>query len=331
MNTSERSDSASALWYEAAGQAALRAETLAARGEGQALCQALWSGISRGTERLVFRGMVPESEHERMRCPYQAGSFTFPVKYGYAMVARVETGPEAIKGRDCFILHPHQSRFVADAASLHPLPEGLPARRACLAPNMETALNIFWDAEVLAGDRVTVIGGGVVGLLTAALAAGVPGTEVSLSDTNPARADLGKALGFRFVAPDAIPDEQDVVIHASGQPQGLRAALAAAGNNARVVEASWFGERRAELALGGSFHSRRLQIISSQVGQIPPRQQPRWNYARRLGVAMSLLCAPRFDALITNELAFQRVTDDLSAALADDAPGLMTVLRYDGA
>lgn len=328
-----------ALWYPAAGQPALYPEplpVLAATapehrdGEQPVLLRAVCSGISRGTERLVFRGLVPASEQERMRCPFMGGGFEFPVKYGYAMIARMETGPADLVGRLVFCLHPHQDRCVVPLSAVHPLPVGLPPARACLTPNMETALNIVWDARISAGDRVLVIGGGVLGLLVASLVAGMPGAEVTLCDTRPDRATVAGALGARFVTPDALPRDQDAVIHVSGNPAGLQRALDAAGTESRVVEASWFGAHGVELALGEAFHSRRLQLIGSQVGRLPAERQARWSFARRLAMAMRLLVDEKYQALITGTLAFSEAPANLPAIFADDAPGLMTVIAYPG-
>ena len=313
---------ATALWYTGPGQVEIRPEDI---GPGEVRLRALYSGISRGTERLILNGRVPVSEYQRMRCPRQNGEFPFPVKYGYALVAQVEAGPHARE--TVFLLHPHQTIVSAGAADIHVLPKWLPARRAALTANMETALNVIWDAQVAPGDRVLVVGGGVLGLLVAGLAARIAGTQTTVVDTDPSRAAPAHALGAAFSIPATAPKEQDVVIHCSANEAGLALALECAGVEAKVVEASWYGDKLAAIPLGGAFHARRLQIISSQVGAVAPSHRPRWTYARRLQAAMGLLCDPAFDVLITGELAFADAPVQMPGILADNT-GLMTVIRY---
>ncbi len=315
---------AQALWYTGPGRVEIRDETLSA---GEVVVRGLYSGISRGTERLILNGRVPLSEYGRMRCPRQQGDFPFPVKYGYALVGKVETGSAALKGQYVFLLHPHQTRATAAAAEVHLLPDGLPPRRATLTANMETALNVAWDAGIGPGDKVLVVGGGVLGLLIAGLSARIAGTETTVTDIDPARATPAKALGARFAATADAPREQDVVIHTSANDAGLALALACAGEEARVVEASWYGDRPATISLGEAFHARRLQIISSQVGAVSPSRRPRWSYGRRLQAAMTLLRDDAFDTLITAELAFADATVHMPRILGETA-GLMTVIRY---
>ncbi len=311
---------ARALWITGPGAVALREEALAP-GEGEVVVETLWSGISRGTEALVLRGGVPASEHARMRAPLQAGGFPWPVKYGYAAVGRVVAGPPALAGRTVFVLHPHQDRFAAPAAMAVPVPEAVPAARAVLAANMETALNIVWDAGAAPGDRIAVVGAGTVGALVARLCVRLPGAEVTLVDTNPDRARLAAALGCAFALPDATPADCDLVVHASATAAGLATALAAAGDEATVVEASWHGDRAVPLALGGAFHARRLRLVSSQVGRVPPARAPRWTTRRRLGTALGLLADPATEALVSGETAFADLPRAYAAIL--DHPGTL--------
>ena len=290
----------------------------------------LWSGISRGTERLIFNGRVPPSEHQRMRCPGQEGDFPFPVKYGYCAVGVVEGGPDHLLGRLVFTLHPHQERFVVPSASLTILPDDVPARRATLAANMETALNAHWDAGSGPGDRIVVIGGGVLGLLVAYLAARLPGAEVTLVDVDPARAALARSFGCHFATPENAPADADIVFHASASAAGLGTAIACAGFEARIVELSWYGTSDIAAPLGGAFHSRRLQLVSSQVGHVSASRRARWDYGRRLETALGLLADDRLDALITDEIAFADAPARLPALFAPGSTGLTAVLRYDG-
>ena len=303
--------SAPALWCMAPDQVQIRPGRM---GDGLRV-RTLFSGISRGTERLVLAGRVPDSEYQRMRAPFQEGDFPFPVKYGYAAVGEVQEGELA--GRAVFALHPHQTEFRLPAEALIPLPRGLPPERAVLAANMETALNILWDSGAGAGDRITVVGGGLVGLLVAFLAARLPGAEVTVVDPQPGRRAQAQVLGCGFCAPDAAPGDQDAVIHASATQDGLVLALRIAGPQATVTEASWHGTSSVALPLGGAFHSRRLRIVSSQVGALPPDRAARWTYRRRLTKALDLLADPGLDVLISGETAFGDLPDAYPRILAD--------------
>lgn len=319
---------AHALYYVAKRQAVLRDTPLAAPGAGEARVRTLWSGISRGTERLVFEGNVPPDETERMRAPFQEGDFPFPVKYGYCAVGEIEDGPAEWIGRTVFCLHPHQTRFNAPLSMLAPLPEGLPARRAVLTANMETALNGIWDSGVGPGARVMVVGGGVVGLILCAILSRMPGVETVLVDIDPRRAALAEHFGIGFSKPLDAPGEMDIVFHASGVPAGLSCALACAGTEARIVEMSWYGSQTVPAPLGLAFHSRRLSLISSQVGAVAPAYRARWSHARRLAKALDLLGDDRLDALITGEIAFTELPQALPDLLTPGAAGLCTAIRY---
>ena len=317
-----------ALWYVSPGVAELREAKTGAPKPGEALVRTLFSGISRGTERLVFDGRLPESEWPRMRLPAQEGEFPFPVKYGYAAVGEVEIGPADLVGRTVFSLYPHQERFVQPIAELVPVPDGVPAKRAVLGANMETALNVIWDSQASACDRIVVIGAGLVGLLCAALAARIPGAEVTAVDVDASRAALAAKMGAAFAAPETAPREADVVIHTSANADGLALAIELAAREATIVEASWYGDARTAIALGGAFHSRRLKIVSSQVGTPPTFRRPRWNNRRRLEAALKLLADDAFDALLGEEIAFSELPRALPRVLAAKAPGVGAYVRY---
>jgi hypothetical protein len=309
-------DTTTALWITGAHEAAHR-ETRLDAGTGHLEIETLFTGISRGTERLVFEGRVPESEWETMRAPFQGGDLPFPVKYGYAAVGRILSGPRA--GEMVFALFPHQARFNIPHQAAIRLPDAVPASRAVLAANMETALNILWDAQVQPGDRVAVIGCGVLGALAGYLAAKMPGTEVCLIDIDPARAPLAKTLGCKFAPPAAATDEADVVVHASASAAGLACALTLAGMEATIVEASWYGAGTTPVPLGGRYHQRRLRLVSSQVGRIPAGHAARWTHRRRLEKALSLLADPVLDALISGETSFADLPARYGAILEDPA------------
>ncbi len=326
------SPSERALWFESPARAAIRPAPLPPLGAGQARVRTLFSGISRGTERLVFTGKAPPSEHARMRCPMQEGEFSFPIKYGYCAVGITEEGPAELVGRNVFALHPHQTGFVADAAMLRPLPDGLPPRRAILSANMETALNALWDSGAGPGDRIVIVGAGIVGMLTAWLAARLPGADVTLVDVEPLRAGVASKIGVPFKTVEAFAAQgeadADVVFHASANAGGLALAIASAGMEARVIEMSWYGEGAVAAPLGGAFHSKRLQLISTQVGQVSPSRRPRWDYARRMGKAMELLQDERLDALIDVEVPFDDLPARAAEIFAPGAKGLGVVVRY---
>jgi 2-desacetyl-2-hydroxyethyl bacteriochlorophyllide A dehydrogenase len=319
---------ARALWYASKGEIELRAAPLPRPRPDEALVRTLFSGISRGTERLVFNGEVGRSEWDRMRCPNQQGAFSFPVKYGYCAAGVVEAGPRDLVGQPVFCLYPHQDYFVAAAASLVPL-EGVPARRATLAANLETALNAIWDAGAGPGDRIVVVGAGVVGLLVAGLAARLPGAEVTSVDVDEGRRPLARVLGAGFARPDAAPGDADVVFHASATAAGLATAIKCAGFEGVVVEMSWYGHKPVEVDLGGAFHSRRLKLVSSQVGHVAPSRRPRWTHRRRIEAAVRLLSTmPALDALVAEEIAFKDAPRELPRILGPGGHGLAPVIRY---
>jgi NADPH:quinone reductase-like Zn-dependent oxidoreductase len=313
MATSRTDEVAQALWYMAPGHAEIREEKLLALRPGEVRVRALFGALSRGTEALVLAGRVPASEFERMRAPFMGGSFPFPVKHGYSTVGRVEAGPADLLGRMVFVLHPHQSLFDVPSSAAVVLPDGVPSARAVLAANMETALNAVWDAGPGPADRIAIVGAGVVGALAAFLCGRLPGSQVTLVDINPARAELARKLGVDFAKPAAAPADCDLVIHVSGTAEGLSSALELAGEEATVLEVSWYGDGPVAVPLGAAFHSRRLRLVSSQVGHIAPSHRPRWTHGRRLAVAVALLTDPRLDALLAPAVAF----GDLPARLPD--------------
>ncbi|MBX6373957.1 MAG: zinc-binding alcohol dehydrogenase [Acetobacteraceae bacterium] len=324
---------ATAFWTVAAGRGELREETVAAPGPGEVLVRTVASGVSRGTERLVWQGRVPPSQHQAMRAPLQRGEFPFPVKYGYCAVGVVEAGPAPLLGRRVFCLHPHQDRFVAPAALCHPVPDTVPDHRAVLAANMETAVNVLWDAVPRIGERALVIGAGVVGLLCAYLLARIPGLDLTVCDPDEQRATVAATLGARFARPEEAPRDCDLLIHASATEEGLRRALLHAGFEARIVEASWFGDREPALPLGEAFHARRLSLVSSQVSAVAAPMRARRTHAERLALALALLGEDsRLDALLGPSVPFKELPDAMGRLLEPAAPGrpapLCPVITY---
>ena len=297
------------FWIRTPGTGEIRHADLIPRRDDEVLVRASYSGVSRGTEALVFRGEVPPSQYKVMRAPFQEGEFPGPVKYGYCSVGEVLEGPENLVGSMVFCLYPHQDFYTVPARSVSRLPKGLPAERAVLAANMETALNVFWDARPMAGDRILVVGAGVIGLLVGWLCRQIPGSDVTLVDINKSRKPVAHRLGLSCLTEPPGGHDADLVIHASGEPGGLRDALNAAGIEATVVEVSWYGSRSVLLPLGEAFHSRRLTLRSSQVGRLCPDRLPRWTHDRRMKLALDLLRNSCFDALINSESDFQALPE----------------------
>jgi 2-desacetyl-2-hydroxyethyl bacteriochlorophyllide A dehydrogenase len=319
---------ARAFWIAAPGQGEIRAETLHDPSADEVVVRTLFSGISRGTEALVFHGRVPPSEHERMRAPFQSGEFPAPVKYGYANVGRIERGPRELVDRDVFVLYPHQTRYVVPAAAVHVIPEDVPPGRAVLTANLETAINGLWDASPQVGDRITVVGAGTVGCLVAWLACGIRGCQVELVDINPARASIARALGVRLASPDAASDNADIVVHTSGAPSGLSTALRVAAFEATIVEMSWYGNQEVTVPLGEAFHARRLTIKSSQVGTVAAAQRSRWGTGRRMQLALALLADPVLDKLVTGDSDFDALPETMAKLATTPGDTLCHRVRY---
>ncbi|MFJ1805900.1 MULTISPECIES: zinc-binding alcohol dehydrogenase [unclassified Streptomyces] len=320
---------ARAFWVSSPGEGEIREVVVPDPAEGEVLVRSLWSGVSRGTETLVFRGGVPESQHAAMRAPFQEGDFPAPVKYGYLNVGVVERGPAALVGRTVFCLYPHQTRYVVPAAAVTVVPDSVPAPRAVLAGTVETAVNALWDAAPLVGDRIAVVGGGMVGCSVAALLARFPGVRVQLVDADPARAKVAEALGVDFALPEDARDGLDLVVHASATEQGLARSLELLAAEGTVLELSWYGDRRVSLPLGEDFHSRRLVVRSSQVGTVSPARRSSRTYADRLALALELLADPALDALVTGDSAFEELPEVMPKLAAGEIPALCHRVRYE--
>lgn len=318
---------AQALFYTAPGVAELREVALAPLAPGQVEVRTLYSAISRGTERLVSAGAVPPGEHAAMRAPHQEGDFPFPVKYGYAAVGVVEAGPDALVGRHVFSLYPHQSRFRVPAAAVVPLPDDVPAARAVLAANAETALNAIWDAEPKPGERVLVLGAGLLGCLIAAFLSRIH-RYVDITDKLAEPAAAVADFPVNYVSSEALGSNYDLVFHTTASAAGLQTAIDVLAFEGRVIELSWFGDRPVPLMLGGAFHTRRLTIRASQVGHVAPARRATTTHRDRLAEALALLADARLDRLITGEVAFTDLPREIPRLLAPDAPGIATRIRY---
>jgi threonine dehydrogenase-like Zn-dependent dehydrogenase len=297
-------------------------------GDGEVLVRTLVSGISRGTEALVFRGAVPESQYAAMRAPYQEGDFPGPVKYGYLSVGVVEEGPADLRGRTVFCLYPHQTAYVVPAEAVSVVPDGVPPRRAVLAGTVETAVNALWDARPLVGDRVAVVGAGMVGLCVTRLLTLLPGVEVTVVDTDSSRSEVAESFGADFAGPGDAPGDLDLVVHASGTSAGLQVSLDLLGADGVVTDLSWYGDSPVELRLGDRFHSDRLGIRASQVGEIARARRGRRTHADRMALALRLLTDPAFDALLTGESAFADLPEVMGKLASGSLPALCHTITY---
>jgi threonine dehydrogenase-like Zn-dependent dehydrogenase len=322
---------AQAFWLREPGRGEIRPVTLPEAGRGDVLVRTLRSGVSRGTETLVFRGGVPPGQYAAMRAPFQEGEFPGPVKYGYLNVGAVEQGPPELHGRTVFCLYPHQTAYVVPATAVAPVPEDVPAARAVLAGTVETAVNALWDAAPLVGDRVTVVGAGMVGCCVARLLSRFPALEVTLVDIDPARAAVADALGAGFALPAAAGDGRDLVVHTSATSEGLQLSLDLLAPEGTVLDLSWYGDAEVRLSLGGAFHAGRLGLRASQVGTVSPARSARRTTADRLALALQLLRDPAFDALVTGESRFAELPGVMARLAAGSLPALCHTLSYDGA
>jgi threonine dehydrogenase-like Zn-dependent dehydrogenase len=321
---------AHAFWLRAPGIGEIRPVTLPEPGRDEVMVRTLRSGVSRGTETLVFRGGVPPGQYAAMRAPFQEGDFPAPVKYGYLSVGAVEQGPEELHGRTVFCLYPHQSAYVVPARAVTVVPDDVPPARAVLAGTVETAVNALWDAGPLLGDRVAVVGGGMVGCCVARLLSRFPAVEVTLVDVDPGRAEVAAALGVGFALPADAPGARDLVVHASATSAGLQRSLELLAPEGTVIELSWYGDDDVQLSLGGAFHSRRLGIRASQVGTVSPARAGRRTTADRLTLALELLRDPAFDALVTGQSHFSELPDVMARLSAGSLPALCHTITYDG-
>ena len=323
-------DEALAFWVREPGVGELRPVPLPEPGADEVLVRAQVSGVSRGTEALVFEGRVPESQRDAMRAPFQQGEFPGPVAYGYLSVGQVEQGPGHLVGRTVFCLHPHQTRYVVPVDAVHLVPEDVPPTRAVLAGTVETAVNALWDAAPLVGDRVAVVGAGMVGCCVARLLSRIPGVEVTLVDVDASRAEVAADLGVGFATPADVSPRRDLVVHTSATSAGLQLSIDLLVKEGTVVELSWFGDTEVALQLGGRFHSDRLTIRSSQVGTVATARRGRRTTGERMRLALELLRDPAFDALLTGTSRFEELPDVMPLLAAGKLAALCHLITYEG-
>ena len=325
---SKASRDSRSYWVVAPGRGEIRTEICREPTDQEVLVRTLYSAISRGTETLVWNGAVPPSEFLRMRAPFQDGDFPAPVKYGYINVGQVEQGPSELIGRVVFCLYPHQTRYVVPADAVYPVPADVPAARAVLAAHLESAVNCLWDAVPRIGDRIAIVGAGTLGCMIAWLLGRIPGCGVELIDVDPGKAPVADALGVGFRSPEDATPEADLVIHTSATEAGLSTALRLAGFEAKVIELSWYGNRQPKVALGEAFHSRRLGLVASQVGSIPPAQRGRWTLKRRMELVLRLLGDSDLEVLITGQSNFDELPTVMQTLATKPGPTLCHRIAY---
>jgi len=320
------------LWFIAPERVEIRSGAeLGPVEPGKVRARALASGVSQGTEVLLYRGEGPTPFDPSFDPP---GTPTYPRRYGYAWVGQiVDSEADGLPvGSRLFALAPHGDEHILDARHVRLLPGSLPVERATLAANLETAVTVIWDAEVALGDNVAVVGGGIVGLLCGWLARRGGAGRVRLIEPSPRRRKAALALGIdEAVAPehDVPLAEEDVVIEATGDPASLDRAISLAARDAKVVVASFYGERKSPVALGAAFHRRRLELKASQVSQIPPRKTARWTMARRFELVLELLHDGRLDALLDPPIAFGQAPSAYARLSADPGGTVHTVFSYE--
>jgi NADPH:quinone reductase-like Zn-dependent oxidoreductase len=318
---------ARAFWLREPGVGEIRRVSLPEPGPDELVVRTIRSAVSRGTETLVFRGGVPTSQYADMRAPFQEGDFPGPVKYGYLSVGVVEHGPIPLRGRTVFCLYPHQTAYVVPSESVVLVPSDVPAERAVLAGTVETAVNALWDAAPLVGDRVAVVGAGMVGCCVARLLGRIPGVQVTLVDVDETRAEVATALGTEFAGPDSAPGGCDLVFHTSATSAGLQRSLELLAPEGTVVDLSWYGDAEVTLSLGGAFHSQRLGIRASQVGRVAPARRNTRATTDRLALALDLLRDPAFDILLTGASRFEELPA-VMGRLAAGQPALCHSITY---
>jgi 2-desacetyl-2-hydroxyethyl bacteriochlorophyllide A dehydrogenase len=303
----------------------------------QLLVQTQFSGISAGTELLIYRGEAPPEMQADGNLPALAGTLAFPLHYGYAAVGEViALGPEApseLLGRSVFAFHPHASHFLVAAAAVTPLPDDLPAEAALFLPNMETAINFLHDGAPLAGERVVVFGQGVVGLLTTALLSRIPLGSLITADPDPMRRatsrDFGAAQSLSPSELQGLTQQADLTYELTGDPQALDQAISVTGFEGRVVLGSWYGTKQATLNLGGRFHRSRIRLLSSQVSTIASPLTGRWDKRRRLEFALQMVRAIEPTRLITHRIPIERAAEAYALLDTHREHVLQVVLTYD--
>ena len=331
------------LYFTAPHEVEIREAALPSPGRGQALVATTCSAISPGTELLVYRGEFPQGMPVDASFPGLSEPFDYPLAYGYAVTGQVlEVGAgveRAWRGRRVCAFQPHCSHFVADISTLHPVPEGTPPERACLLPNMETAVTLVQDAAPVLGERALVFGQGIVGLQAVALLHEFPLEALVSVDRHPRRRAASLELGvtasldpgesgLHAQAREYMPSGADLALELSGSPEALDEAIALTAFSGRVVVGSWYGCKRATLDLGSTFHRSRMRLVASQVSTISPELSGRWDKARRLDQAWKALDRIRPERWVTQRFPMEKAAEAYTLLHKTPGEAIQVLLEY---
>ena len=321
------------LYFQAPRRIEIRDQDVSEPGEGEVRIETDLSGISAGTELLLYRGQLPGGTILDEALPSLSGKVDYPLAYGYAVIGRVVaqgTGVGDLLGRRVFAFETHRSAFLARPEELQLVPEDVPSESAVLLPTVETAVGLVHDARPLMGERVLVVGQGIVGLATTALLSRFPLARLVTVDRWEPRRRLSVELGAASsVSPEDLDERDfDLTFEVSGSPEALDVAVTATGIEGRVIVGSWYGGKRAPLDLGTHFHRGRLSLRSSQVSRISPRLSARWTKERRFQVALEAAARLPARKLVSHRFPIERAAE--AYRLLDESPDdcLQVLLTY---
>ena len=337
------------IYFTGPRQIEIRESEIPVPSRGTVLVKAIASGISSGTELLIYRGEAPKDMPADATIAALDHTLEYPLSYGYSMVGQVvEIGPDidpGWKGKLVFAFHHHTAYFLASVDSLFCLPEDVTVDEAIFLPNMETAVNLLLDGKPLIGERIAVFGQGIVGLLTVSLLALQPISQLFTFDLHPARRTASQKIGAHLSLDPLTYDFQgqaqssnlnpgkqtgfDLTYELSGAPSALDQAVAITGYDGRIIVGSWYGTKRVSLDLGTHFHRSRMKLISSQVSTISPELLGRWNTQRRIDVAWKMLRRIRPASFITHRFSLENAAQ--AYALLDNQPDhiIQAVITYE--
>jgi NADPH:quinone reductase-like Zn-dependent oxidoreductase len=291
------------LWFNSPGKVGFKLVNVDDPKNDEVLVKAVCSLISSGTERLVSGGNIPAKIYDQMKVPYMQGDFSFPFTYGYSLVGEIFKGKKSLPGKYVHLLHPHKEIALVKMNDVYILPEGFNLQTATLASNMETAVNAVWDSGVSIGDKVIIVGFGIIGALIAGVLKSMKHIHISIHESNPERASIARKLGFEV--PGEIQNNYfDIAFNTSASEHGLQVCIDSVGFEGKVTELSWYGEGKVNINLGGDFHSMRKVIIASQVSSIPAQMTGRWDFSRRKKLVFEILKDDYYSLLPMLDLPF---------------------------
>ncbi len=321
---------AHALWHVDPAHSVLRQQTLGKLTPGECLVKTRFSMVSLGTERLVCKGGMSPEAYGPMTVPYMQGAFSFPLTYGYSLTGEVIDGPQEWLGERVHAMHPHQDLCVIHSHDLTVVPGNVPLDRAVLASNLETAVNGVWDGQPIMGQRVLVIGYGLIGALIAHLVKPIPGIELHIHDIRGSRKELAIANGHHvWDAAESQPGDYDLIFHTSASSAGLQFAIDHTREEGRVIEMSWYGNQTVNLDLGASFHYGRNRIISSQVSRIASPALPHFDHHRRKSLIFQLLADDAYHKFLGEGIVFDQSPSFFSDLRKNSFPGMNAYFKYD--